>query len=504
MASPLKVQPAALVIYGATGDLTSRKLIPALYHLFAGGILAEPLIIIGFARREWSDRVFREKMQQAVKKHAPEKYDTKTWKNFAKMLFYHRSDFNDNLGYDSLVKKLAKFEEKLGVCLVRIHYFAAPPSTYATVSSQLGRSGLSKGCQLHNGQSRVVVEKPFGRDFDSAVSLNEAISEAFQESQIYRIDHFLGKETVQNIFAFRFANSVYEPIWNKEYVDHVQITAAETLGVEHRGGYYEEAGALRDMVQNHFMQLISLVAMQQPPAFNAEDFRNEKIKVIKNIVKPDPDHVDELTVRGQYDAGEINAKRVAAYRDEKRVAGNSLTETFVAAKLEIKNELWQGVPFYIRTGKRLSKNVTEITLQFKKRASVFSGLQPNILTLRLGPNEGIALQIMTKKPGFGLDLVPSDMSFCYHTSFKERIADAYERLLLDIFQGDQMLFARMDEVEASWQIIDSIVEGWARMKKPKFPNYKAGSWGPDASFELLARDGREWWSERIEVCPIHG
>jgi glucose-6-phosphate 1-dehydrogenase len=489
-------QPCSIVIFGATGDLTHRKLIPALYNIAASGELPPSLTVVGFARRDKSDEEFRKELEEATREYSRQKVRDDLWKGFAQSIFYHRGEFDDAAAYKSLAARLDEFDEQRGTHGNRLFYLAAGPDQFETIIKNLKAAGLNKAKE--SGWARIVVEKPFGRDLASARELNRIVQDAFSESQIYRIDHFLGKETAQNIMVLRFANAIFEPIWNSRYIDHVQITAAETLGVEGRGGYYDTAGALRDMVQNHMLQLLCLVAMEPPTDLGADSIRDEKVKVVRSLRRFARDEVGKNVIRGQYTAGAINGKAVPGYREEERVDPNSTTETYVALRALVDNWRWDDVPFYIRVGKRLPKSATEISVHFKKAPHVLfnkeSTLQDqNALVIRMQPDEGIALRMQAKIPGNNLRIEPVKMDFHYGTSFGKASPEAYERLLLDAMSGDATLFARRDEVEQAWSFIDPIEQAWAEKENaPPLFFYSAGSWGPEEADKLLARNGRVW------------
>jgi glucose-6-phosphate 1-dehydrogenase len=489
-------QPCSLVIFGATGDLTHRKLIPALYNVVASGEAPPSLTVVGFARREKSDEDFRKELEEATREHSRQKVRDDLWKGFAQSIFYQRGEFDDTAAYKSLAEQLNKFDAERGTRGNRLFYLAAGPDQFETIIKNLKAAGLNEAPE--NGWARIVVEKPFGRDLKSARELNRIVDHAFSEDQTYRIDHFLGKETAQNIMVLRFANAIFEPIWNSRYIDHVQITAAETLGVEGRGGYYETAGALRDMVQNHMLQLLCLVAMEPPTDLGADSIRDEKVKVVRSLRRFTPDDIGKNVVRGQYAAGAINGKPVPSYREEERVDQKSTTDTYVALRALVDNWRWADVPFYIRVGKRLPKSATEISVHFKKAPHVLFNKEStlhdqNALVIRIQPDEGIALRMQAKIPGNNLRIEPVKMDFHYGTSFGKASPEAYERLLLDAMSGDPTLFARRDEVEQAWSFIDPIEEVWADKKNsPPLFFYPAGSWGPEEADELLARDGRVW------------
>ncbi len=481
-------QPCAIVIFGATGDLTHRKLMPALYNLAADGELPPAVAVIGFARRPKTDEEFRKEMEEATRKFSRQTVRDEIWKTFSQSVFYHQSEFGDPNGYKSLAERLEKIDKERGTRGNRLFYFAAGPDQFETILKNLKAAGLNRAKE--GSWARVIIEKPFGTDLKSARELNRIVSEAFDESQIYRIDHFLGKETAQNILVLRFANAIFEPLWNTRYIDHLQITAAETLGVEGRAGYYEKAGALRDMVQNHLLQLLCLVAMEAPTDLRADSIRDEKVKVVRSLRRIIGDEVAKNVVRAQYTEGAINGQPVLGYRQEKNVDPNSMTETFVALRINI-------VPVYMRVGKRLPKSATEISVHFKKAPAVLFNketvtIDQNVLVIRIQPDEGISLRMLAKIPGTSLRIEPVKMDFHYGTSFGKASPEAYERLLLDAMSGDATLFARRDEVEEAWAFIDPIEEAWHAKNPPELYFYPAGSWGPAAADDLLARDGRAW------------
>jgi glucose-6-phosphate 1-dehydrogenase len=487
-------QPCTVVIFGATGDLTHRKLIPALYNLAADGELPPAVSVIGFARREKTDDGFRSEMEEATRKFSRQTVRDEIWKTFAQSMFYHQSDFADENGYQKLADRLAKIDKERGTRGNRLFYFAVGPDQFEPILKHLKVVGLNQAAE--GSWARVIVEKPFGRDLASARELNRVVESSFAEHQTYRIDHFLGKETAQNILVLRFANAIFEPLWNTRYIDHVQITAAETLGVEGRAGYYETAGALRDMVQNHLLQLLCLVAMDAPVDLGADSIRDEKVKVVRALRRMTEDQVRVDVVRGQYAEGAINGKTVAGYRAEQNVDPKSMTDTFVALRLNIDSWRWWDVPIYMRVGKRLPKSGTEISVHFKKAPLVLFNKETsgeNVLVIRIQPDEGISLRMEAKMPGTSFRIEPVKMDFHYGTSFGKASPEAYERLLLDAMSGDATLFARRDEVEQAWSFIDIIERAWAEKKDaPGLFFYPAGSWGPDEADELLARDGRTW------------
>jgi glucose-6-phosphate 1-dehydrogenase len=537
--------PCVIVIFGVTGDLAHRKLLPALYNLAVERRLPANSAIVGFARRELSDDVFREQARESIEKFSRNKPSQRPalWDTFVKGLFYVQSNFDDPEGFRTLAARLTEVDAERGTLGNRIYYLSTPPEYYTPIVNNLGAAGLantmpavvaaappdgagngssgnggngaaSNTVQLNTGYlntgqlaplpgtdtswKRIIVEKPFGRDLASAQQLNRDIGEIFTEEQIYRIDHYLGKETVQNILVFRFANGIWEPIWSRRYIDNVQITVAESLGVEDRASYYDTSGALRDMLQNHMMQLLTLVAMEPPAAFETQAVRDEKAKVLRAIKPFTIQEVAHNTVRGQYGPGAIYGKPVPGYRQEHGVPPTSETETYVAARFFVDNWRWSGVPFYLRHGKRLPKRDTEIAIQFKPAPlSLFQHtaadeMQPNALVLHIQPDEGISITFESKVPGPNIRLRSVDMTFRYGASFGVEVTDAYERLIMDCMMGDSTLFTRRDEVELMWQIATSILDGWSHIPAPTFPNYRAGSWGPASADMLVERDGRTW------------
>ena len=498
LSSRSAAEPCSVVIFGATGDLTHRKLVPALYNLQIDGELPPNVQIVGFARREKSDEEYRDGLEVLNKEVSRNAHDDEIWSSFKECISYHQSNFDDLDGYKRLAERLNKIDEAHGGKGNRLFYLSIAPEFFPVVLENLKKVGLNEaeeGCW-----SRVIVEKPFGKDYKTAAALNEAVATTFPECDTYRIDHYLGKETAQNIMVLRFANAIFEPIWNNRYIDQVQITCAEHLGMEGgRGGYYDTAGALRDMVQNHLFQLLSLVAMEPPTRLDADGVRDEKVKVIKALRAFDtPEKVAENVVRGQYTAGNINGNSVVGYREEDRVNPESATEAYVAMKLNIDTWRWSGVPFYLRVGKRLPKKATEISIHFKEAPTVLfnaTGDHPgeNVLVIRIQPDEGVSLRMVSKQPGTSLRLEPVKMDFNYATSFGKGSPEAYERLLLDAMSGDATLFARADEVEESWKFIDHIENAWHQAdNKPPMTEFEAGSWGPKEADDLLGREGRVW------------
>jgi len=487
-------QPCSIVIFGATGDLTHRKLIPALYNLADDGELPPAAVIIGFARRPKSDDDFRKEMEEAVRKFSRQAVRDEIWKTFSQSLFYHQSEFGDEAGYKRLSERLSEIDKNHGTRGNRLFYLAAGPDQFEPILKHLKAAGLNQTCK--GSWARIIIEKPFGTDLASARELNRIVRNSFSEEQTYRIDHFLGKETAQNILVLRFANAIFAPLWNTHYIDHLQITAAETLGVEARAGYYETAGALRDMVQNHLLQLLCLVAMEPPTDLSADSIRDEKVKVVRSLRRWSPEDIAANVVRGQYTKGAIHGDPVADYRQEQNVNPDSQTETFVALRLFIDDWRWADVPVYMRVGKRLPKSATEISIHFKKAPPVLFNKDLhdlNVLVIRIQPDEGISLRIHAKVPGTSFRIEPVKMDFHYGTSFGKASPEAYERLLLDAMSGDATLFARRDEVEEAWAYIDPIEEAWhVKKNAPELFFYPAGSWGPEAADDLLARDGRAW------------
>jgi glucose-6-phosphate 1-dehydrogenase len=478
-----KSQPTTIVIFGASGDLTRRKLVPALYNLYRKGRLPANTRVVGFARRPYTHEDFRAQMRAGVEKFAGDAFAPTTWETFAANLWYVRGDLRQPDDYGSLQTFLRDLE---GEPINRLYYLATAPRFFAPIVQQLGAQGMARE---DGGWRRLVVEKPFGHDLASAQALNHAIHAVFEERQVYRIDHYLGKETAQNILFFRFGNTIFEPVWNRNYVDHVQITVAERVDVGHRGGYYDQAGVLRDMFQNHLLQLLALTAMEPPASFDADAVRNEKVKVL-SAVRPIPvDAVAQHTVRGQY----------RGYRQAPGVAPDSQTATYAALRLYIDNWRWHGVPFYLRSGKALATKATEIIIQFRCPPHVMfplppgHRLEPNLLALCIQPDEGMHLRFQVKVPDTTAETRPVDMEFHYAEAFGPgAIPDAYERLLLDALQGDASLFARHDGIELAWRLIDPIIQGWESPAAPPLAVYEPGSWGPVEADEFIARDGRAW------------
>jgi len=495
-------EPCVIVIFGATGDLTSRKILPAIYNLRRSGLLPPETAVLGFSRRPLTDEDFRAQMRESVAANSRVKVESGLWDDFAAGIFYQPGEFGDRAAYRDLAERLEQIDAARGTRGNRLFYLATPPSAYEEIVSNLGRVKLHRqGERL--GWARIVVEKPFGHDLASAGALNDALVEVFEESQIYRIDHYLGKETVRNLLVFRFGNGIFEPLWNRRYVDHVQITVAEDLGVEGRGAFYEEAGASRDILQNHLLQLLTLVAMEPPIAFEADALRDEKVRVLRAIdTKWTAARARAQVVRGQYTAGWVGDQQVVGYVEEDEVAAQSRVETFVALKLEVQNWRWADVPFYLRTGKRMPRRATEIAIQFKLPPLMLFGEsatppEANLLAMRIQPDEGIMLRFAAKVPELGLDVRSVNMDFTYGLSFGHDAPEAYETLLLDAMLGDASLFTRADEVEAAWAIVSPLHEIWREWDHDKDPDsevclYEAGTWGPENADQLIEHDGRRW------------
>ena len=495
-------KPCVLVIFGATGDLTRRKLVPSLMSLAVDGLLPPGFSVVGFARRDKSDEQFHADLLEGVHRHAPGAEET--FQSLKEGIFYHRSDFADPDGYTSLQSRLAKIDQERGTQGNRIFYLATPPSAYSGILSNLSASGLSR--EADDRFVRVIVEKPFGRDLATATALNDQVAAGFDERQVFRIDHYLGKETVQNILALRLSNGIFEPLWNEKFVDHVQLTVAESIGVEGRGAYFEESGIVRDMIQNHLLQVLTLVAMEPPVSLAADAVRDEKVKVLRAIRSFAPEQVAFNTVRGQYTRDFVGGVEVPGYREEPGVSSESRTETYAAVRLRVENWRWAGTPFYLRAGKRLPRRVTEIAIFFKRPPHMLfdslgprhlsaegvdsSELVPNVLLLRIQPDEGVSLKFGSKVPGPEMRIRDVRMDFRYGSAFSGETAGAYERLLLDAMIGDSTLFARRDEVEEAWRIVDSVVAGWQIEEAEPLP-YGAGTWGPQLSDSLLG-SGRAW------------
>jgi glucose-6-phosphate 1-dehydrogenase len=492
------IDPCIIVIFGATGDLTGRKLSPALYNLGREGMLPANFATVGFARREKTDAQFREEIKKDISTFSRVKpIDETFWKNFEQKLFYHKSEFDDDQGYKALDSLLKDLDTKLGTRGNRVFYLSVQPKFFPMIIEKLKKHGLIYDHGDPGKWSRVIIEKPFGHDLESAEELQKEISKYLDESQTYRIDHYLGKETVQNILVFRFANSIFEPMWNYKHIDHVQITVAEEIGIGSRGHFYEEEGLLRDVLQNHMMQLLSLVAMEPPVSLSGSAIRDEKVKVVQAIRPLSTDDFMNTAIRGQYGPGFIDGKEVIGYRQEKDVSPNSNIETYTALRLFIDNWRWAGVPFYLRGGKRLPKRGTEIAIIFKDAPGVLfqqgnKRHDPNLLAIRIQPDEGISLRINCKVPGPSSPIQPVKMDFRYGSYFGGSPPEAYERLIWDCMQGDSTLFARSDEVAASWKIFTPLLKYWAANAPVGFPNYASGTWGPKKADEMIQRDNRSW------------
>jgi glucose-6-phosphate 1-dehydrogenase len=495
--APIQLRPAPpclIVIFGASGDLTHRKLIPALFDLFQAGLLSKHFAVLGFSRSQLTNEEFRRTARDGFEHYASRRLGSEAdWEEFSACLHYTSGQFDEPASYDLLRERMQKIETAHGTQGNRIFYLATPPELFKIITAQLGAANLSAS----NGFARMVIEKPFGVDLQTARELNTSVQQVFQESQVYRIDHYLGKETVQNLLAFRLANGIFEPIWNRNFVDHVQLTVAETVGVEQRGGYYDKIGAFRDVVENHMLQLLAIVGMEPPVVFEAEPVRDEKLKVLKALRRIPPEQVGEFTLRGEYTSGTVNGKKVSSYRGEEKVAPNSWTETFVVLRVQIDNWRWAGTPFYLRHGKGLPKRATEIAITFKRAPQMFfpgeERLEANVLAMRIQPDEGISLRFGAKVPGPTMQLQEVDMNFLYGASFGPNAdaSDAYERLLLDAMLGDRTLFTRADEVEQAWMWAADIQEGW-RERPNNVHFYPAGTWGPAWADAFIERDGRQW------------
>ena len=505
---PSAGNPCVMVIFGATGDLTKRKLIPAILNLAQEEVLPKQFAIVGFAGNDLTTEAFRRTLGEELPNFAHDPIDLKMWEWLSQRIYYVKGDFQDPEAYKRLQQQISEVEKLHTTGGNKFFYLAVAPRFFAPIVQQLGNAGL---VQEENGRwARVIIEKPFGHDLESARLLNAELKRVLSERQIYRIDHYLGKETVQNVMVFRFTNNIIEPLWNRNYVDHVQITAAETVGVEHRGGFYETAGALRDMVPNHLFQLMTMTAMEPPISFDADEVRNKQAEVLHAIQPLAPEDVLTNMVRGQYGEGFIDGPHVVGYRQEPDVAPNSNTETFVAMKLQIDNWRWAGVPFYLRTGKRLAKRATEIVIQFRRtpfvlfRNTAVKNLETNRLVIHIQPDEGISLSFGAKVPGSVMRLGLVNMDFDYKTYFGAEHGTGYERLLRDCMAGDATLFQRADMVEAGWSVIQPIIDVWHALPPRGFPNYSARSWGPGEGEELLERDGRSWrriGEEDLDIRP---
>lgn len=494
--TPRPAGPCVVVIFGASGDLARRKLIPSLYNLQVHGLLPEQFAVLGVARSSKTDESFRKDMTKAIREHATVKVDDSEWEKFEKRLFYQQADYSHPDTYKTLKERLERFDKDIGTGGNYLYYLSVPPEVFDDITAALGESGLVKE---ENGHwRRVIVEKPFGHDYESAVELDRKMSAVLTERQTFRIDHYLGKETVQNLLVFRFGNGIFEPIWNRRYIDHVQITAAESIGVEQRGSFYESAGALRDVMQNHMLMLLSLVAMEPPTSLQGESVRREKTKLLEAVKIMSPEEVLHNAVRGQYGAGTVDGKPVSGYREEEGVDPNSSIDTYAALKLEIENWRWAGVPFYLRTGKRMHSRSTQILIQFREAplplygGSRMNRIGPNRLLIQIQPCEGITLQVRAKVPGPTLRTEPVGLNFNY-SDLGASASTGYETLLYDCMMNDATLFHRIDTVMNSWQVVQPILDVWNNIPPREFPNYTSGSWGPKASDEMIQRDGHTWW-----------
>jgi len=489
--------PCTVILFGASGDLAKRKVIPAMYDLAQHNSLGERYAIVGFARTQMNDEKFRSAVGEAAKTISEVgPIDPAKWDEFASNLYYTSGEYGDQNSFAQLAKRLAELdaEKKLGGN--RLFYLSTPPEVYPDIVEQLGRAGLARPANP-NSWVRIIIEKPFGRDLASAKELNQIVLNVFEEKQVYRIDHYLGKDTVQNLLVLRFGNGIFEPLWNRNYVDQVQITASETLGVERRGGFYETAGALRDMIQSHVLQLTSLTSVEPPASFDATAVRNEKLKILQSIRPYNLEMVAQSVVRGQYAPGSLNGTRMAGYREEPGVNPNSRTETFVAMRVLIDNWRWAGVPFYLRTGKRLAKRSTEIMIQFRCAPHIVfreRQIEPNRLILNIQPDEGISVSFSAKKPGTEMNIGNVTMNFSYREGFGGTSRSAYATLLNDCLRGDATLFDRGDSVEAAWSLVEPILDVWSAAKTATVPFYAAGTWGPKESDQMLERDGRQWYN----------
>lgn len=484
--------PCGMVLFGVTGDLSRKKIMPAIYDLANRGLLPPGFSLVGFARRDWADQDFAQIVHDSVREYARTEFREEVWRQLAEGFRFVPGDFDDDHAFDQLRRTIEELDEARGTDGNHAFYLAIPPSFFGDVADQLKEHGLAD--PRPGSWRRVVVEKPFGHDLESARHLNDILGEVFESGSIFRIDHYLGKETVQNILAMRFANNLFEPIWNANYVDHVQITMAEDVGIGGRAGYYDGVGAARDVIQNHLLQLLALVAMEEPVSFDAESLRTEKLKVLSSVVLPK--RLDLATARGQYAAGWAGGEKVLGFCEEEGITKTSTTETYAAVTLHVETRRWAGVPFYLRTGKRLGRRVTEVAVVFKRAphlpfsATATEELTPNTLVIRVQPDEGMTIRFGSKVPGTAMEIRDVNMDFAYGGSFTESSPEAYERLILDVLLGDPPLFPRHEEVELSWKILDPILAHWAKKGRPE--SYGAGTWGPKSADDMLARDGRVW------------
>ncbi len=501
MKSSHKLKPTIFIIFGGTGDLALRKLIPALYNLFLDDYMPDNFAVIGTGRTVYNDKTFREELLTGVNQFSRNgKAEDEKWKEFSSSISYLEANINEAKAYTDMAASVKELETKWKAEANVIYYLAVAPKFFSIIADQLSKNKL-----VHKSErTRIVIEKPFGRDLQSAKELNQQLCSIFNENQIYRIDHYLGKETVQNMMAFRFANALLEPIWNRNYIEHVQISVTEQLGVGDRGGYYETGGALRDMVQNHLLQLLCLVGMEPPVSFNADEVRNRKVDVLKAMRKFGPEEIRFNTVRGQYSSGWMEGKEINGYREEEGVNPDSNTETFTALKFFIDNWRWQNVPFYLRTGKRLHQSSSLITIQFKDVPHLIfpteasETWQQNKLIISIQPEMSIRLQVQAKRPGIDMILNPVDMVFDYKGTYEAESPEAYETLLLDTMEGDQTLFMRADQVEIAWELLMPILDAWENKKSLSFPNYSADSWGPEIAEALIAKDGFHWFTLPVQ------
>jgi glucose-6-phosphate 1-dehydrogenase len=502
MSNSIKSQPTIFIIYGGSGDLCWRKIAPALYNLFLDGWMPDKFLIVGVGKSPLPHEEYRAKLLDGINQFSRSgKAADDKWAAFSKQIFYESVDLNDYSTYGVFCKYIDQYEKEWGAKPFVIHYFAVAPSLFPVIASNIAKNNLAE----QREHTRIVIEKPFGHDLDSAKELNKLLNESYTEEQIYRIDHYLGKETVQNIMAFRFANAILEPLWNRNYIQHVQISVTERLGVETRGGYYETAGALRDMIQNHILQLLCLIAMEPPNNFNASEIHNRKVDIIKAMRRFDAELIRKSVVRGQYGPDWMEGKEVPGYREEANVDPNSNTETFAAIKFFVDNWRWQDVPFYVRTGKRLHQSASIISIQFKDQPhfifpqEAIESWQQNRLIISIQPEMSIRLQVQGKRPGLDMVLNTVDMVFDYKSTYSSYTPEAYETLILDVMQGEQTLFMRGDQVEAAWELLMPIITTWANKPSLNFPNYSADSWGPELAEALIAADGFHWYT-----LPVNG
>jgi glucose-6-phosphate 1-dehydrogenase len=487
--------PCILVIFGGTGDLTHRKLIPSLYNLHYQNMLPDNFSIVAVGRKDYSESDYREHLKKSVQPFSRFPMDEEVWSKLEEKIHYEKFNFDDDQGYVYLDNHLKELDKQYNTEGNRVYYLAVSPDYFEVIVDKLDSNNMTLKSP---GIKRLVIEKPFGKNLESAEFLNQKIASVFSEKNIYRIDHYLGKEMIQNIMVLRFSNAIFESVWSNKYIDNIQISSSETVGVENRGGYYESAGALKDMIQNHMLQLLTLTAMEPPANLETESIRDEKVKVLRSMARLTPEYIKENMVRGQYAAGKVGNKDVVAYRDEDRVSLESNTETFAAFKLTIDNYRWAGVPFYLRTGKRLKDKSTEIIIQFKHLPGTLyfknnGSLEPNLLVIKIQPREGVFFQFNVKQPGGGNVVLPVQMDFCQNCNLQFNSPEAYERLISDVIKGDSTLFTRWDEVEFSWKYVDNILKVW-RQDSKNLPTYESGSWGPEEADELLAKSGHRWWN----------